>query len=59
MADQQSTPSASIRCDRPDCRCARDDEVKWLAITLRRGLLTIVRAIEIRYQIEDKSKKTA
>jgi len=52
-------PPIPIRCDRPDCRCARDDEVKWLAITVRRGLLVIVRAIEIRYQIEDKDKKAA
>jgi len=48
-----------ICCDRPDCQCARDEEVRWLAITVRRGLLTIVRAIEIRYQIEDKGKRAA
>ena len=52
-------PPGPTRCDRPDCRCDRDDEVRWLAITVRRGLLTIVRAIEIRYQIEDKSKRVA
>ncbi len=53
-------PPILIRCDRPDCRCARDEEeIRWLAITVRRGLLTIVRAIEIRYQIEDKGKRAA
>lgn len=52
-------PPVPIRCDRPDCRCERDEEVRWLAITVRRGLLTIVRAIEIRYQIEDKGKRAA
>jgi len=56
MTTEKPTP---IRCDRPDCQCARDEEVKWLAVTVRRGLLVIVRAIEIRYQIEDKDKRAA
>jgi len=56
VTTEKPTP---IRCDRPDCQCRPDDEVKWLAVTVRRGLLVIVRAIEIRYQIEDKGKRAA
>jgi len=56
MTTEKPTP---IRCDRPDCRCVRDDEVKWLAITVRRGLLVIVKSIEARYGITDKDKRAA
>ncbi len=49
------TKPTPIRCDHPDCRCARDDEVKWLALLLRQGLKLVVVGIERRYGIEDKS----
>ena len=32
----------------------RDDEVKWLALTIRQALLMIVRAIEKRYGLQGK-----
>lgn len=38
---------------------SKTDDVKWLALTLRRGLLVIVRSIEERYEIEDKGKRAA
>jgi hypothetical protein len=38
----------------------QSDDVKWLAITIRRGLLVIVKAIEQRYEMDqDKGQKAA
>ncbi|MDQ3540252.1 MAG: hypothetical protein M3440_06145 [Chloroflexota bacterium] len=51
-------PTSITSCAKPDCHCRPDDDrVLWIAV--RRGLLTIVRAIESKYQIEDKGKKAA
>ncbi len=52
-------PPTPIRCDRPDCRCERDDEVKWLALLVRQGLKLVVVGIEKRYGIEDKERRAA
>jgi hypothetical protein len=35
--------------------CPSDDS-RWLALTIRRGLLLIVKAIEHRYGIDDKGR---
>lgn len=32
----------------------RDDDVKWLALTIRQALLMIVRAIEKRYDLRSQ-----
>ena len=56
MTTEKPTP---IRCDRPDCRCARDEEVRWLALLLRQGLKLVVVGIEKRYGIEDKERRVA
>lgn len=39
---------------------ANEDDAKWLALLLRRGMLVIVRGIEQKYGIEcDKDRKAA
>jgi len=51
MTTEKPTP---IRCDRPDCRCDRDDEeIRWLALLLRQSALMIAKGIERRYGIGD------
>ncbi len=53
-------PPVPIRCDRPDCRCARDaEEIRWLVLLVRQGLKLIVVGIEKRYGIEDKERRAA
>ncbi len=56
MTTEKPTP---ICCDRPDCRCARDDEVKWLALLVRQGLKLVVVGIEKRYGVGDEKEKRA
>lgn len=43
------------------CQCGskQDDDTKWLALTIRRGLLTIVKAIEVKYDIGERKDKAA
>lgn len=40
----------------PVCAChrERDDEVRWLAVAIRRGLLSICKVIEVRYGLDDR-----
>lgn len=33
-----------------------EDDTRWLALVIRRGLLVIVRAIEEKYEVEEKKR---
>lgn len=61
MTDRHATPKVTHPLIRkapegPACACQREreDDVKWLAILIRRGLLTICKAIEVRYGVDDR-----
>jgi hypothetical protein len=34
----------------------KDDDVKWLALLIRRGLLCIIKGIEARYDLGERDK---
>lgn len=56
-ANEPQSPEGFTHPLRPDacaCQQQRDDDVRFLAVTLRQGLKLIVTAIEKRYGLEDR-----
>lgn len=56
-------PPVLIRCDRPDCRCARDDlesaRLRKLLETLRRSVSSVERCADEIIAIEERRERAA
>lgn len=53
------TPEPENDTERCPCQTKQTEDVRWLALTLRRSLIQIVKAIDARYPADERQDNRA